>query len=81
MKALITGASGGIGSAIARKFLACGYTVVGIDVLPAVISDENYTHILADVTGALPDVIHKLLLTKLLKHKLANHLKESWQMT
>ena len=56
MKALITGASGDIGSAIARKFLSCGYAVVGLDILPAVISDNNYTHLLADVTGALPDV-------------------------
>ena len=56
MKALITGASGGIGSAIASKFLTCGYEVVGIDTAPAVIEDKKYTHILADVTGELPDV-------------------------
>ena len=56
MKALITGASGDIGRAIARKFLSCGYAVVGLDILPAVISDNHYTHLLADVRGALPDV-------------------------
>ena len=56
MKALITGASGDIGSAIAKKFLSCGYEVVGIDVAPAALKDEHYTHYIADVTGALPDV-------------------------
>ena len=56
MKALITGASGGIGAAIAQKFLSCGYEVVGIDTAPAVIENENYIHLLADVTGDLPDV-------------------------
>jgi len=56
MKALITGAAGGIGSAIARKFLSCGWEVVGIDIARATISDEKYTHILADVTGDLPEV-------------------------
>ena len=56
MKALITGASGGIGAAVVKKFLSCGYEVVGIDVAPAAIADERYTHILADVTGDLPEV-------------------------
>lgn len=56
MKAVITGASGGIGEAIVRKFLSCGYEVVGIDVAPAAVRDENYRHIVADVTGELPEI-------------------------
>jgi len=56
MKALITGASGGIGSAIARKFLQNGYEVVGLDVVPAVIEDTRYTHITTSVLGTLPEV-------------------------
>ena len=31
MKAVITGASGDIGRAVAEKFLSCGYEVVGIE--------------------------------------------------
>ena len=56
MKAVITGASGGIGSAIARKFLACGYEVVGIDIAPAAVEHEHYRHYVADVTGELPEI-------------------------
>ena len=33
MKVLITGTSRGIGLAIAKKFIACGHEVAGIDVL------------------------------------------------
>ena len=56
MKALVTGASGGIGAAIVKKFLSCGFEVVGIDVAPAALSDKNYTHLIVDVTGELPEV-------------------------
>lgn len=56
MKALITGASGGIGAAVVRKFLSCGYEVVGIDVAPAAVKDARYTHLVASVTGDLPEI-------------------------
>ena len=49
MKILITGASGGIGSAVAKRFLQKGHTVVGLDVQPASVAHPNYTHYVADV--------------------------------
>ncbi len=58
MKILITGASGGIGSAAARRFLAGGHEVAGIDLKPAAVSHPRYTHYIADVRREeeLPDI-------------------------
>lgn len=57
MKVLITGTTGGIGQAIARKFLACGHQVIGMDREAAGIDDPNYHHIRLDVyADALPEV-------------------------
>ena len=56
MKALITGASGGIGEAIARKFLSAGCEVVGIDVAAAKIDHLRYTHHQTSVLGDLPEI-------------------------
>lgn len=49
MKVLVTGASGGIGEAVCRKFLEHGHRVIGMDIAPSVISSEGYTHILHDI--------------------------------
>ncbi|MBR3360025.1 MAG: SDR family oxidoreductase [Lachnospiraceae bacterium] len=49
MKILVTGASGGIGRAICKKFLANGHEVIGMDLAPAAISQESYTHIIHDI--------------------------------
>lgn len=56
MKVLITGASSGIGLAIAKKFVSRGHGVVGLDLKPAAFGAENYRHITADITGKLPEV-------------------------
>ena len=56
MNALITGASGGIGSAIARRFLDAGYNVTGIDREAAAIEHPRYAHYRLDIRdeAALP---------------------------
>ena len=58
MNILITGASGGIGSAVAERFLSLGHGVYGIDLVPAAVSHENYVHFIADIrdAAALPEL-------------------------
>lgn len=56
MRIIVTGSSGGIGSAVSERFLSLGHTVYGIDVSPAVITHPNYVHYTVDIrdTQALP---------------------------
>lgn len=59
MKILITGASNGIGLATTKLFLARGYEVFGLDLLPSTITnDKHYHHYICDVSkkDQLPDV-------------------------
>lgn len=49
MRVLITGASGGIGSAVAERFLKDGHAVFGIDLKPSVLVHPEYTHFIADI--------------------------------
>ena len=49
MTIVITGAAGGIGAAVSKRFLELGHTVVGLDRLPAAISHPGYTHYVLDL--------------------------------
>ena len=55
---VITGASQGIGKAIAEYFLERGHKVLGIDRQPASISNDAYTHIRGDIRNLenLPEI-------------------------
>ena len=58
MNILITGASGGIGSAVAGRFLKNGHTVFGLDLAPAPFTHPGYTHFMTDIRdeSALPEL-------------------------
>lgn len=50
--ALVTGVAGGIGSAVAKKLLDCGMSVVGMDVLPKMPNtpDGDFTYFCGDLS-------------------------------
>ena len=50
MRVLVTGASGGIGSAIVEMFIGGGHQVIGMDINPAVLEHPNYVHVIHDIT-------------------------------
>ena len=87
MLVLITGASKGIGQATAKKFLECGHTVIGIDLLPPSIKHPNYTHFVADVSkkGTLPNIKDVEIIFnnagKQNDHDIANNLVGSMNVT
>ena len=58
MKILITGSSNGIGLKTAEYFLDKGFEVVGIDLEPSKIKNDNYYHCIADITqkAQLPEI-------------------------
>lgn len=57
MNVVISGASRGIGRALADAYLAGGDRVFGIDVLPGTAEHPNYSHFCCDVrSGAFPDL-------------------------
>lgn len=53
MKVLITGTSGGIGKAIAEKFISLGHEVIGIDKEASQLINDRYTHFVADIARVI----------------------------
>ena len=56
MKIVITGSGRGIGLAAAKKYIEMGHDVTGLDVREAGFTHPNYRHLVADITGPLPEI-------------------------
>ena len=56
MKVLVTGASQGIGRAIAEMFLDNGHDVIGLDRQETSLIHGRYVHVLCDVRDELPEI-------------------------
>ena len=66
---VLTGASGGLGSVTATTLLSKGYKVIGIDICASSINDDNYTHLICDLT----DEDQRIILFQKI-HELTNHI-------
>ena len=58
MKVVVTGASGGIGTAVAKLFVEKGHQVIGLDLVKSSFAADNYRHYICDVAKAqsLPEL-------------------------
>ena len=87
MNVVITGASGGIGKAVALRFLSLGHTVFGIDREEAAVEHPAYRHYTLDLkTDALPEIgdVHILFLnagTQNSEDDVDNNLKATIRVT
>lgn len=87
MNVVITGASGGIGKAVALRFLSLGHTVYGIDREEAAVEHPAYRHYKRDLkTDALPEIgdVHILFLnagTQNSEDDVDNNLKATIRVT
>lgn len=54
MNIVVSGASSGIGRAIALRFLSEGHRVFGFDLAPSSIDHPDYTHVQQDIRDPLP---------------------------
>lgn len=56
MKVVVTGSSSGIGKEVAIKFLSEGHEVIGLDINESSIENNNYKHMICDISKDLPEI-------------------------
>ena len=59
MRAFVTGAAGGIGRAVAEKFLAAGHRVFGFDLRESALTHPDYRHLIYDIRDEAPPALEE----------------------